>query len=224
MQSVVSSCRKIVAVGRNYAKHAAELNNPVPTSPILFLKPASSFLLQGQGHVEIPAGCTNLHHEVELGVVIGKNGRDIPADKAMDYVAGYFCALDMTARELQEQAKKKGLPWSVSKGYDTFTPVSDFIPKSKIANPAELTLWCKVDGVTKQEGKTSDMLFNVPNLISYISTIFTLNEGDTILTGTPEGVGPVRNGTVITAGIVGVTEMSFAVSNRQSPLRPPSRL
>lgn len=219
MKNIVSSCRKIVAVGRNYAKHAAELNNPVPSKPILFLKPASSFLLRGQGNIEIPSGCTNLHHEVELGVVIGRDGRDISRDQAMEYVQGYFLALDMTARELQSDAKKKGLPWSVCKGYDTFTPVSDFIPKSEIKDPHDLTLWCKVDDVVRQEGKTSDMIFDIPGLISYISTIFTLNEGDTIITGTPEGVGPVHHGSTISAGISGLSlsEISFKVANRELP-------
>ena len=146
-------------------------------------------------------------------MVIGKEGRDIPEESAMGHVGGYALALDMTARDLQSAAKKKGHPWSVAKGFDTFCPVSKFIEKESI-NLDATTLWLKVDGTLRQNGSTRDMIFSVPFLISYISRIFRLETGDLILTGTPEGVGPVKPGQTISAGIEGVVEMSFPVKGR----------
>eukprot|EP01098_Paradermamoeba_levis_P005526 TRINITY_DN2324_c0_g1_i5.p1 TRINITY_DN2324_c0_g1~~TRINITY_DN2324_c0_g1_i5.p1 ORF type:complete len:190 (-),score=58.75 TRINITY_DN2324_c0_g1_i5:55-624(-) len=173
--------KKIVAVGRNYANHAKELNNAVPTTPFFFLKPTSAYIKQGQT-IEIPPG-VECHHEVELGVVIGKNARDLTEDQAHEHIAGYVLALDLTARNLQNEAKTKGLPWTQAKGYDTFCPVSSFIPKSEVADPNNLNLILSVDGKVKQNGSTSLMIFKIPQLISYISGIMTLEEGDVILTG-----------------------------------------
>ncbi|GBG78327.1 hypothetical protein CBR_g26355 [Chara braunii] len=207
---------KIIAVGRNYAAHAKELGNEVPKEPVLFLKPTSSYVRKG-GVIEVPPGVDSLDHEVELGVVISKKGRDIPTEVAMDHVAGYAVALDMTARSIQNEAKAKGLPWTVAKGYDTFTPISDFLPKKKVPSPNDLELWCKVDDTLKQKGNTKDMIFDIPFLINYISKIMTLEEGDIILTGTPPGVGPVKPGQHITAGITGYLEMGFPVCSRQQP-------
>ena len=161
----------------------------------------------------MPSQVKDLHYEVELGVVIGKEGRDIPEESAMSHVGGYALALDMTARDLQSAAKKKGHPWSVAKGFDTFCPVSKFIEKESI-NLDATTLWLKVDGTLRQNGSTGDMIFPVPFLISYISRIFRLETGDLILTGTPEGVGPVKPGQTISAGIEGIVEMSFPVKER----------
>lgn len=206
---------KIVGIGRNYAAHAKEMGAAIPKEPLIFLKPTSSYVREGSS-VEIPSSCTFLDHEVELGVVIGKKGRDIPESLAMDHVSGYTLALDMTARELQAVAKKQGLPWTLAKGYDTFTPIGDFIPKKRVPNLSDLELWLEVDGKLRQKGSTNDMIFSVPVLISYISTIMTLNEGDVILTGTPSGVGPVKAGQHMKAGITGLTEMSFEVRARKS--------
>lgn len=129
----------------------------MPKSPFFFLKPPSSFISNGQA-IEVPKGC-EVHHEVELGVVIGKDGRDISAKDAHNYIAGYTLALDMTARNLQDQAKKAGLPWSAAKGYDTFTPVGEFIEKEAIQDTNDVDLSLKIDGVTKQNGNTRDMIF-----------------------------------------------------------------
>ena len=158
----------------------------------------------------MPRKCSELHYEVELGVIIGKEGKNIPESSALSHIGGYTLALDMTARNIQSDAKKKGYPWSVAKGYDTFCPVSGFIEKEKIALDST-KLWLKVDGELKQYGNTKDMVFSVPHLISYISNIFSLEVGDVILTGTPEGVGPVKSGQLITAGIEGIVEMTFPV-------------
>ena len=202
--------RKIVCVGRNYTEHCMELQNPVPKEPLIFLKPTSSYVHEGNS-IMIPSGCSNVHHEVELGVVIGKNGSQIMQDAAMNHVGGYVLALDMTARDWQDKAKKAGKPWSLAKGFDTACPISRFISKEEIADPHNIKLWLKVNGELKQEGSTSDMIFNIPLLISYISNVMKLECGDVILTGTPEGVGPVHNGDVIDCGINDLISMKFNV-------------
>ncbi|PIN12053.1 putative fumarylacetoacetate hydrolase [Handroanthus impetiginosus] len=204
---------KIIAVGRNYAAHAKELGNAVPKEPVLFLKPTSSYLENG-GKIEVPEPLEALDHEVELAVVIGQRARDVPEAKAMDYVGGYALALDMTAREIQSTAKSAGLPWSVAKGQDTFTPISSVLPTSMLPDPHNVELWLKVDGEIRQKGSTSDMIFKIPFLISHISSLFTLLEGDVILTGTPQGVGPVKIGQRIDAGITGLLDVHFDVGRR----------
>merc|ERR1712200_10053 len=206
--------RKVVAVGRNYADHAKELGNAVPTTkPLLFMKPASAYITAGQP-IEIPLGCSELHHEIELGAIVGKRCKMIKESEAMSYVGGYCLALDMTARDFQNEAKAKGHPWTMAKMFDTSLPVSDFIPASKIPDPSNVNLWCKVNEELRQEGCTKDMIFSLPFLLSYISQYFTLEEGDLILTGTPAGVGPVKAGDVISGGIPNVVEMSFTVELR----------
>ncbi|KAF0441600.1 putative mitochondrion protein [Gigaspora margarita] len=199
MNNFTSIGKKIVAIGRNFSDHAKELGSTVPKSPFFFLKPTSSYLLQG-GSVELPKG-SEVHHEVELGVVIGKNGRDIIANEAFDYVAGYALGIDLTARDLQNEVIKKGLPWSAAKGFDTFTPIGDFIPKDLIKDPSNVNLWLKVNGQMKQNGSTKDMVFKIPTLIEHISSIMRLEKGDLILTGTPSGVGPIFAGDVMIAGL-----------------------
>lgn len=201
--------KKIICVGRNYRQHAAELGNAVPDEPLLFMKPTTSYVREGSPIV-IPKRCSSLHYEVELGVVISKLGRNIPEAKALSHIGGYALALDMTARDIQDKAKKKGHPWTVAKGYDTFCPISEFIDAEKIKLDSA-HLWLKVDGEIKQDGNTKDMIFSVPYLISYISDTFSLEPGDLILTGTPAGVGPVEDGQVISCGLDNVVEMSFPV-------------
>ncbi|KAK8671155.1 hypothetical protein V6N13_037760 [Hibiscus sabdariffa] len=214
LQNPLKLGTKIVAVGRNYVEHAKELGNAVPKEPVLFLKPTSSYLENG-GTIEVPHPLNSLHHEVELAVVIGQKARDVPINTAMDYVGGYALALDMTAREIQSVAKSAGLPWTVAKGQDTFTPISSVFPKSMVPDPDNLELWLKVDGEIRQKGSTKDMTFKIPFIISYISSIMTLFEGDVILTGTPQGVGPVKVGQKITAGITGLVDVHFDVGRRQ---------
>ena len=223
--SLLSSCRKLVCVGRNYAAHAKELGNAVPSKPVLFLKPSTSLCLTPSS-ILVPDEVSSLHHEVELGLVIGRTARDISVQDAHSYVSGYVLALDMTARNLQDEAKKGGLPWSVAKGYDTFAPTSQLLPLSALPSDllhdgsgSEVELWCEVNGVQKQRGSTGLMLFRMPYLLAYISRIFTLEQGDIVLTGTPEGVGPVSLGDTLTAGITGVkdSEISIRVEKRTSP-------
>ncbi|XP_075421875.1 oxaloacetate tautomerase FAHD1, mitochondrial isoform X1 [Ascaphus truei] len=205
--------KKIICVGRNYAEHAKELKNAVPTDPVLFLKPPSAYVKEGAA-VLMPYYTNNLHHEVELGVVIGKRGREIPQSFAMEYVAGYALCLDMTARDMQDECKQKGLPWTLAKAFDTSCPVSDFIPKEKIQDPHNLKIWLKVNGQLRQEGSTSSMIFSIPFLISYISKIITLEEGDLILTGTPKGVASVQENDEMVAGIDEIISMKFKVQKQ----------
>ncbi|KAF1798915.1 hypothetical protein V8B55DRAFT_1521237 [Mucor lusitanicus] len=218
-RTFLTSGKKIVAIGRNFSEHAKELGNAVPKSPFFFLKPTSSYLANG-GTIEIPNGC-DVHHEIELAVVMGRETRDCPASKVMDHVAGYALAIDCTARNLQNDAKKKGLPWSASKGFDTFSPISEFIPKDSFTDTADIDLWLKVNDTFRQKGNTKDMIFNVPFLIEYISSIMKLEVGDVILTGTPSGVGPIKAGDVITAGMKpgkadkDIVSLKFNVADRQ---------
>ncbi|XP_056144731.1 acylpyruvase FAHD1, mitochondrial [Lampris incognitus] len=206
--------RKIVCVGRNYAEHAKELQNAVPAEPVLFLKPPSAYVKEGSP-ILVPAYSSNLHHEVELGVVIGKGGTAIPRSSAMDHVAGYALCLDMTARDVQEECKAKGLPWTRAKAFDTSCPVSEFVPKERIPDPGNVRLWLKVNDQLRQDCCTSQMIFSIPHLISYISEIITLEEGDLILTGTPKGVSAVREHDELQAGIGDVVTMTFKVARQQ---------
>ena len=159
---------------------------------------------------QLPKGATEIHHEVELGVVIGETTKCVSESDAMKYVAGYTLALDMTDRVAQTEAKKKGLSWAIAKGFDNSCPIGDFIDKSLIPDPQKVDLWLKVNGEMKQEGNTSNMMFSVAYLVHWLSHRFTLERGDLILTGTPEGVGPVTSGDVIQCGLNDVT-MTFKV-------------
>ncbi|EDQ90693.1 uncharacterized protein MONBRDRAFT_16156 [Monosiga brevicollis MX1] len=192
--------KKVVCVGRNFGKHAAEMGEAVPTEPLLFLKPTSSYIFDGST-LRIPKAVTELHHEVELGVVMKHRVQQLSEtasrEEIMASVDGYVLAYDMTARCLQSKAKKAGLPWSVAKGYDGFCPVSDMVDAAAVSDPQQLQLRCYVDEQLRQDGSTADMIFDVPHLIQYISNIFTLEAGDVILTGTPDGVGPVQAGQVM---------------------------
>lgn len=161
-------------------------------------------------------GRDQIYHEVELGVVIGKTGKSISESQAMDHVGGYTLALDMTDFDLiveKNEAIKLTYPWALAKGFDTATPVSEFIPKSAITDPNNVKLWLKVDGEMKQDGNTQDMIYKIPHLISFVSRYMTLEEGDLILTGTPEGGSPVKRGQTIICGLDDKMEMTFPVSS-----------
>ena len=160
---------------------------------------------------QLPLGASEIHHEVELGVVIGSRCSSVTESNIPDHIGGYFLALDMTDRNRQKSAQTKGLPWTVAKGFDTACPVSDFIPKDRIPDPQNVDLWLKVNGNLRQSGNTKLMIFPVKKLISWISERITLEEGDVILTGTPEGVGPVRSGDIIECGLGDITKMKYSI-------------
>jgi len=192
---------KIICVGRNYAEHAKEMKADVPTAPVLFLKPPTA-VIHNHGKVVIPAVSNELHHEVEMTVLIGKGGKNISRGTAMLHIAGYGVGLDMTLRDVQSDAKKKGLPWCVAKGFDTSAPLSDFVPADSIPNPHRLNVDLAVNGSVRQKGSTSDFIFTLDQLLSTISQIFTLEPGDVIFTGTPEGVAQTVSGDTLLARLL----------------------
>ena len=182
---------KIVCVGRNYVKHAEELGNTVPEEPLLFLKPPSALIGDGAAIVRPPAS-SRVEHEGEIAVVIGLRCRSVPEADAMDHVAAFAALNDVTARDLQRRDGQ----WSRAKGFDTFCPVGPPAAAGGV-DPDALQVTCAVDGRLRQEGRASDMAFPIPYLVAYISRIMTLEPGDIIATGTPEGVGPLRAGATV---------------------------
>ena len=186
------------------------MNTTVTEDPLLFLKPASSVIFNHQTIV-IPHMSKCLHHEVELGIIIGKNGKQINEEKALQHVLGYLVALDITARDIQSVAKKNGWPWAIAKGFDTFTPLSDAVLKEKISDPQNLDLELKINGAIKQRENTNQMIYSMERIISFISEIMTLERGDLILTGTPEGVGEIKEGDVLEARLGSLCSLTVDV-------------
>jgi 2-keto-4-pentenoate hydratase/2-oxohepta-3-ene-1,7-dioic acid hydratase in catechol pathway len=178
---------KIVCVGRNYAAHAKELGHEIPSEPLLFLKPPSALLAPG-GTVRLPSQSSRVEHEAELAVVIGRRAKNLAEKDALSAVFGYACACDVTARDLQ----KKDVQFTRAKSFDTFCPVGPWIETE--LDPSAVGVRCRVNGATRQDGNTSRMLFDVPTVVSYVSHMMTLEPGDLLLTGTPEGVGPLLAG------------------------------
>ncbi len=201
---------KLLCIGRNYARHAAEMESDLPEAPMIFLKPASAIVRTG-GAVVLPEASREVHHEVELVAVIGRGGKNIAEEEAPAHVAGYAVGLDMTARDIQRAAKEQGHPWSVAKGFDTFAPLGPIVPASEITDPQDLEIRLTVNGHVRQRGSTRDMIFSVANLVAYCSEIFTLAPGDLIYTGTPEGVGPVAAGDELEAAISGLPALHVTV-------------
>ncbi len=201
---------KILCLGRNYAEHIREMKAEVAPVPVVFIKPSTA-LVESGGSVVIPPISNDLHHEVELVVVIGRPGSGIPAEEAMAYVAGYAVGLDMTLRDVQADAKKRGLPWSVAKGFDTSAPLSAPVRREQVGDPHALTIDLRVNGSVRQSSNTGHMIMRIPGIIAYCSTVFSLEAGDLIFTGTPEGVGRVVPGDRIDAHIASVGSLTVGV-------------
>jgi 2-keto-4-pentenoate hydratase/2-oxohepta-3-ene-1,7-dioic acid hydratase in catechol pathway len=201
---------KIVCIGRNYADHIKELGNEMPERPILFMKPASCVIGEGD-QIVIPSFSSDCHHEAELALLIGTGGSNISVAQALSHVAGYGVAIDLTLRDVQSEQKKKGLPWEIAKGFDTACPLSAFVPAASVADPQALHITLSVNGAPRQDGSTALMIHRLPELISYISSIFTLEPGDLILSGTPAGVGPIKSGDRVVAEISRVGKLSVTV-------------
>lgn len=195
---------KIVCIGRNYAAHAKELGNEVPKAPLLFLKAPSAIIGPG-GAIVLPKESSRVEHEAELGVVIGRRIKRASPDDALAAVFGYTCVCDVTARDLQ----KSDGQWSRAKGFDTFCPVGPWIETE--LDPKDLRVSCSVDGVTRQDGRTSQMIFDIPTLLVTISAAMTLEPGDLVVTGTPEGVGPLEAGNHLVVAIEGIGELAVGV-------------
>ncbi len=189
---------KIVCVGRNYLEHARELGNEMPERPLLFLKPPSAIVGDGESIV-LPPESSRVEHEGEIAVVIGSRARGVSIEEALQFVAGYAPLNDVTARDLQ----KTDGQWTRAKGFDTFCPLGEVAPAER-ADPRELEVLCRVNGQVRQHARAADMAFDIPTLIAYISAIMTLEPGDVIATGTPAGVGPLQLGDVVEVEIPGV--------------------
>ncbi len=204
---------KIVCVARNYPAHAQESGSDVPTEPVFFLKPATA-LLESGGTILLPPQSKRVEAECELGVVLAGGGRDVPRERAMDRVLGYAVLFDMTARDLQAEAKAKGLPWTASKGFDTFAPISAIAPATAVGDPHALAIRLEVNGLVAQDGNTAEMVHRVPDLIHHASRIMTLERGDVLATGTPAGVREVRDGDVLVGMIERVGRLEARVARR----------
>ena len=196
---------KIVCVGRNYAAHAKELGNEVPKAPLLFLKPPSSLIRDGES-IRLPRVSKQVEYEGEIGVIVGKRLRNADADEARGAIGGIVAANDVTARDLQ----KSDGQWTRAKGFDTFCAVGEIAAVP--ADLASLTVTTRVNGTVRQQGSATDMVFDLPAILSYISSIMTLEPGDLVLTGTPEGVGTLAPGDVVEVEIAGVSRVSNPVT------------
>ncbi|XP_002070325.2 acylpyruvase FAHD1, mitochondrial isoform X2 [Drosophila willistoni] len=210
LTNFINDGKKIVGVALNYMDVVKARNVAVPTAPLVFLKPTTSYLQEGHPIV-LPKVFTKVAYEVELGVVIGKQCKNVSEAEAMKYVAGYCLALDLTAQCNLVTARAAGSPWTLGKGFDTSTPVSKFIPFDNVKDAHNLSLWLKVNGEVKQKGCTADLIFKVPAIISYVSQYMTLEPNDLILTGTPNGSDAFKAGDVIECGMADLATMKFQV-------------
>jgi fumarylpyruvate hydrolase len=202
---------RIYCVGRNYADHALEMgHDPSREAPFFFQKNADS-VLQPLQDFPYPSASKDVHHEIELVVALHAGGSDIPAAHALDCVFGYGVGLDMTRRDLQGEAKKAGKPWEVGKAFEHAAPCSALHPAAKIGHPQSGAIWLKVNGAVRQQGDLNQMIWKVPEMISYLSGLFTLRAGDLIYSGTPAGVGPVVRGDRLEGGIDGVGTLDLSV-------------
>jgi len=210
-QNIPIAVGKIVCLGRNYVDHIKELGNEIPDDPVIFIKPASSIIHEGE-QIRIPAYSKDCHHEIELAALIGKAGSHLTEDQAMEIVTGYGVAIDLTLRDVQGELKQKGLPWEIAKGFDTACPLSDFVPANLVDDPHQLRLTIKVNGEMRQDGNTRLMMRTIPRFISDASAIFTLQPGDILLTGTPAGVSRIQSGDRIDAEIEQIGRLSVSVA------------
>jgi 2-keto-4-pentenoate hydratase/2-oxohepta-3-ene-1,7-dioic acid hydratase in catechol pathway len=202
---------KVVCVGRNYAEHAYELGNEIPEKPVVFLKPNSAIIYSGE-KILYPKFSEDMHHEVELVLLIGKNIKDVTGRIAEDSIAGYGVGLDMTLRDIQGELKKKGHPWTIAKGFDTSAVISDFILKKDYKLTLNETISLSVNGTVRQKAKLNTMIFNPLKIVEYISSLMTLEEGDLIFTGTPAGVGKIVKGDKLFAEIEGIASLNCEVA------------
>ena len=201
---------KIIAIGRNYAEHAKELNNPVPTVPVIFMKPDTALLKENKPFYH-PDFSEDIHHEIEIVLKVSKEGKNINEKFAANYYDEIALGVDFTARDIQQKHKEKGLPWELAKAFDGSAPVSNFVPKSKFADLYNLNFKLDINGQTRQDGNTRDLLFSFERIIAFVSRYITLKKGDLIFTGTPEGVGRVIIGDHLEAYLEGDKMLDFYV-------------
>ena len=202
--------RRIFCVGRNYAEHQKEMGGDGREQPFFFIKSASA-LVPGGGDLHYPQKTSNYHYETELVVAIAKAGRRIDAKRAHDHVFGYAVGLDMTRRDLQQLGKDHGRPWDFGKDFDEAAPCGVLVPAAKIGHPSKGAIWLTVNGKERQRADLGDMIWSVPEQIAYLSEYYTLEPGDLIYSGTPAGVGPVKPGDELHAGIDKVGELKVKI-------------
>ena len=204
--NAVFPVRRVYCVGQNYALHVAEMGGDAREAPFFFSKPADALVPNG-GEISYPPQTSNLQHEVELVVALGRGGSNIPAEQAFEHVFGYAVGIDLTRRDLQAQAKEKGRPWDMSKGFDQSGPLSALKPVLPEEHPATGRIWLKVNGETRQDGNLDQMTWRVDEIIAKLSTYVALAAGDLIFTGTPAGVSTVKRGDVIECAINGIGKL-----------------
>jgi len=206
---------KIICIGRNYVAHAQELNNAIPSRPLIFLKPESSILRKGRPF-SIPTWSQEIHHEIEVVLRIGRSGKSIPTTQALDYFTELGLGIDFTARDLQAELKAKGHPWERAKAFDDSAVIGEFVSIDCLrASIDNLSFELRNHGTVLQEGNTSNMIFSFAELIAEITTFLTLEEGDLIFTGTPAGVGPVKDGDLLEGFLEGQSLLQLEISNSQ---------
>lgn len=202
--------RRVYCIGRNYAAHALEMGgDPSREPPFFFQKNPDD--LDPSGSFPYPKHAQTVHHEVELAVALARGGNDIPVEQALSCVLGYAVAIDMTCRDLQDEAKRLGRPWEIAKAFPRSAPIGPIVPASRIGHPSKGAITLAVDGMLKQSGDLAQMIWKVPEIIAVLSRYVTLAGGDVILTGTPSGVGPVVRGQIMEAAIEGVGAIRVAV-------------
>ncbi|MFZ1376114.1 MAG: fumarylacetoacetate hydrolase family protein [Geothrix sp.] len=210
--SRVFPVRRIYCIGRNYADHAREMGmDPEREPPFFFGKPHDT-VVPGGGDIAYPPLTSNLHYEVELVVALATGGRDIMAAEALAHVYGYAVGIDLTRRDLQAKAKDKGQPWDSAKGFDQSAPVSRILPVAAAGHFGRGAIWLTVNGVEKQRGDLSQMIWSVPEVIAHVSRFVALAPGDLLFTGTPSGVGPIVRGDRVRCGIEGLGELEIVLT------------
>jgi len=191
-----SACARIFCIGRNYVEHIQELSNAIPEKPVIFIKPATCLVKPGE-KIHFPKHGKELHHEVEIVIKIGSEGRVAREEEALSLVSAVTVGLDLTLRDVQADLKKKGLPWEIAKAFDQSAPIGDFVPYDKSIDLNNISFGCKVNRIEKQRGNSRNMIFNIPRLLVEVSKVWILHPGDLIFTGTPSGVGPLRVGDAV---------------------------
>jgi len=204
--------RRIFCVGRNYAAHAREMGrDPDREPPFFFLKPADA-VVDNRASIPYPPETRNFHYEMELVVAIGRGGADIAPEAALDHVWGYGVGIDLTRRDLQLAAREQGRPWDWGKGFDNSAPIAPLHPVSAVGHPSAGRIWLAVGGTVKQDSDIAKLIWPVPDIISIASRSMALQPGDLIMTGTPEGVGPLERGDAVTGGIDGLGEITLHIT------------
>lgn len=203
---------RIYCVGQNYAAHAREMgSDPDRAPPFYFSKPADA-IVQNGARIPFPSRTSDLHHEIELVVAIGKGGSGISAGDASSHIYGYAVGIDLTRRDLQAQAKKAGKPWDTAKGFDCSAPISKIHRAADIGHPDKGRIWLAVNGTVRQDGNLEELIWRVPEAVAELSTYFELRPGDLLFTGTPSGVGALQRGDRITGGIDGIDEIAVEIA------------